>query len=61
MKYKKGNKKMTKSTFTKKDYDNLLKYIQDYHETASITSSIDATQLIIKGILTGKLVIKMVK
>lgn len=52
---------MTKSTFTKKDYDNLLKFIQDYHETSSITSSIDATQLIIKGILTGKLVIKMVK
>lgn len=52
---------MTKSTFTKKDYDNLLKLIQDYHETASITSSVDATQLIIKGIITGKLVIKIVK
>ena len=51
---------MTKSTFTKKDYDKLLKLIQDYHETNSITSSVDATQLIIKGILTGKLVIKMI-
>ena len=48
---------MTKSTFTKKDYDNLLKVIQDYHETSNITSSVDATQLIIKGILTGKLII----
>jgi hypothetical protein len=51
---------MTKSTFTKKDYDKLLKLIQNYHETASITASVDATQLIIKGILTGKLVIKMI-
>lgn len=50
---------MTKSTFTKKDYELLLKLIQDYHETNSITSSVDATQLIIKGILTNKLIIKM--
>lgn len=51
---------MTKSTFTKKDYDKLLKLIQNYHETSSITSAVDAVQLIIKGILTGKLVIKLV-
>lgn len=50
---------MTKSTFTKKDYDLLLKLIQDYHETNNITSSVDATQLIIKGILANKLIIKM--
>lgn len=50
---------MTKSTFTKKDYELLLKYIQEYHETNSITSAVDATQLIIKGILTNKLIIKM--
>ena len=50
---------MTKSTFTKKDYEKLLKYIQEYHETNNITASVDATQLIIKGILTNKLIIKM--
>jgi hypothetical protein len=50
---------MTKSTFTKKDYDKLLKLIQEYHETSSIVASVDATRLIIKGILTNKLVIKM--
>lgn len=58
MNYKKGPN-MTKSTFTKKDYEKLLKYIQEYHETNNITASIDATQLIIKGILTNKLIIKM--
>lgn len=50
---------MTKSTFTKKDYEKLLKLIQEYHETSSIVASVDATRLIIKGILTNKLVIKM--
>ena len=52
---------MTKSTFTAKDYDQLLKYIREYHETSSITASVDATQLIIKGILTGKLVLQFRK
>lgn len=50
---------MTKSTFTNKDYEKLLKLIQEYHETSSIVASVDATRLIIKGILTNKLVIKM--
>lgn len=49
---------MAKSTFNQKDYDKLLDLIQDYHETASITSAVDATQLIIKGILTGRLSLK---
>lgn len=50
---------MGKSTFTKKDYDTLLKCIREFSETNSITASVDATQLIIKGILTNKLIIKM--
>lgn len=49
---------MTKTTFTQKDYDLLLKYIREYHETNSNTASVDATQLIIKGILTGKLTLQ---
>lgn len=50
---------MSKYTFDKKDYETLLKLIREYHETSSITASVDATQLIIKGILTNKLIIKM--
>lgn len=50
---------MTKTTFTKKDYEKLLKLITHYHETASIPDATDAIQLIIKGILTNKLIIKM--
>lgn len=52
---------MTKSTFTQKDYDLLLKLIREFHETNSITASVDATQLIIKGVLTGKLVLTLRK
>lgn len=51
---------MSKSTFDQKDYEMLIKLIREYHETNSITASVDATQLIIKGILTNKLIIKMV-
>ena len=51
--------KMTKSTFSKSDYDRLLKEIQNYHATCSITSALDAVQLIIKGILTHKLELKL--
>ena len=50
---------MTRSTFTKKDYEKLLKLITSYHETCSIPDATDAMQLIIKGILTNKLIIKM--
>lgn len=50
---------MTSATFTKKDYETLLKLIREFHETDSIVASVDATKLIIKGILTNKLVIKM--
>ena len=50
---------MSKSTFDKKDYEMLLRYIREYHETRSITACVDAVQLIIKGILTNKLIIKM--
>ena len=52
---------MTSKKFTKKDYDNLLKAIQNYHEKQDLTASVDACELIIKGILTGNLIIKMVK
>lgn len=52
---------MTKQTFTQKDYETLIKLITRYHETNDITASVDVTNLIIKGILTNKLVIKMVK
>ena len=50
---------MTRSTFTKKDYEKLLNHITKYHETCSIPDATDAMQLIIKGILTNKLIIKM--
>ena len=50
---------MSKSTFTKKDYDRLIKLIQEFHETNSLVAAVDATKLIIKGILTNKLIIKM--
>lgn len=50
---------MTSATFTKKDYETLLKLIREFHETDSIVASVDATKLIIKGILTNKLIIKM--
>lgn len=50
---------MTSATFTKKDYEKLLKLIREFHETDSIVASVDATKLIIKGILTNKLIIKM--
>lgn len=52
---------MTKQTFTQKDYETLIKMITRFHETSDITASVDATNLLIKGILTNKLVIKMVK
>ena len=52
---------MTKSVFTQKDYELLLKNIRAYHETNSIVASVDATQLIIKGILTGKLTLQFHK
>lgn len=51
---------MTSKTFTKKDYEMLLKKIKEYGETSSIKASTDATTLIIKGILTNRLIIKMV-
>ena len=52
---------MTSKKFTKKDYDNLLKAIQNYHLRQDITASVEVCELIIKGILTGNLVIKIVK
>lgn len=50
---------MTKSTFTKTDYDKLLKSIQKYHETNDLTHSVTVVELIIKGILTHKLELKL--
>lgn len=50
---------MTKSTFTKTDYDKLLKSIQKYHETNDLTYSVTVVELIIKGILTHKLEMKL--
>ena len=50
---------MTKSTFTKTDYDKLLKSIQKYRERDDLTHSVTAVELIIKGILTHKLELKL--
>ena len=50
---------MNKTTFNQKDYDQLLNLITDYHETNAIISAVDAMELIIKGILTGRLSIKL--
>lgn len=51
--------KMSKNTFSQKDYDQLLNLISNYHETSAIVSAVDAMELIIKGILTGRLSIKL--
>ena len=51
---------MTKKEFTKKDYDNLLKALQDYHQNQDLMASIEVCELLIKGILTSRLVIKLV-
>lgn len=50
---------MTKGTFTQKDYDRLLKEIRNFHETNAIVSAVYAVKLIIKGILTHKLELKL--
>lgn len=50
---------MNKTTFNQKDYDQLLELIRNYHETNAIVSAVDAVELIIKGILTGRLSIKL--
>lgn len=50
---------MSKNTFSQKDYDQLLNLITNYHETSAIVSAVDAMELIIKGILTGRLSIKL--
>lgn len=51
--------KVNKTTFNQKDYDQLLELIRNYHETNAIVSAVDAMELIIKGILTGRLSIKL--
>ena len=50
---------MNKTTFNQKDYDQLLELIRNYHETNALVSAVDAMELIIKGILTGRLSIKL--
>lgn len=50
---------MNKTTFNQKDYDQLLELIRNYHDTNAIVSAVDAVELIIKGILTGRLSIKL--
>jgi len=52
---------MKKNNFSDKDYDKLLKCINNYHVNNDITASVEVCDLLIRGIVSGKLIIKMIK
>ena len=51
---------MASKKFTKKDYDNIEKQLIKYNQDNDMDAAIKVCDLLIKGIVSGKLLINMV-